>query len=59
MFFRTYYKAGRPRVRFPMVSVKIFYWHNTFGHTVALELTQPLTEMNIRSASWGLMAAGA
>jgi hypothetical protein len=29
------------------------------GHTVALRLTQPLTEMSTRYISWGVKAAGA
>jgi len=31
----------------------IFHWHNPSGHTKALALTQPLTEMSTRSISWG------
>jgi hypothetical protein len=31
----------------------IFHWHNTSGRTVALGLTQPLTEMSTRNISWG------
>jgi hypothetical protein len=37
----------------------IFPWHNRFGRTVALGLTQPLTEMSTRNISWGVKAAGA
>ena len=32
----------------------IFHWHNPCDRTVALGLTQPLTEMSTRSISWGL-----
>jgi len=32
---------------------EIFHWHNPSGRTMALELTQPLTEMNTRNISWG------
>ena len=48
-------QAGGSRLRFPMLSLYtiIFYWHNPSGHTVALRLTQSLTEMNIRNISWG------
>jgi hypothetical protein len=35
----------------------IFYWHNPSGRTMALGSTQPLTEMNTRSISWGVKAA--
>jgi hypothetical protein len=31
----------------------IFHWHNTSGCTMALGLTQPLTEMSTRNISWG------
>jgi hypothetical protein len=31
----------------------IFHWHNPSSHTMALGLTQPLTEMSTRSISWG------
>jgi len=30
-----------------------FYRHIPSGHTVALGLTQPLTEMSTRNISWG------
>ena len=33
--------------------IGIFYWHNPSGHTMTLELTQPLTEMSTRNISWG------
>jgi len=32
---------------------RIFYWHNTSGRTMALGLTQPLTEMTTRNISGG------
>jgi hypothetical protein len=31
----------------------IFHWHNTSGRSMALGLTQPLTEMSTRNNSWG------
>jgi len=31
----------------------IFLWHNSSGRTMALGLTQPLTEMRTRNISWG------
>jgi hypothetical protein len=31
----------------------IFHSHNSSGRTLALELTQPLTEMSTRNISWG------
>ena len=37
----------------------IFYWHNPSGRTMALGLTQPLTEMSTRNISWGVKVASA
>jgi hypothetical protein len=34
-----------------------FHWHNPFGRTMALGLTQPLTEMSTRNISWGVNVA--
>jgi hypothetical protein len=31
----------------------IFHWHNPSSHTVALGLTQSLTEMSTRNITWG------
>ena len=39
--------------------IEIFHWHNPSGRTMALGLTQPLTEMSTKNISWGLKAAGA
>ena len=50
-------QAERSRVRFPM-SLN-FVWHNPSGPTMALGLTQSLTEMSTRNVSWGVKAAGA
>jgi len=36
----------------------IFHSHNPFGRTMALSLSQPLTEMSTRKISWGVKAAG-
>jgi len=33
--------------------IGIFHWHNPSGRTMALGLTQPLTEMSTRNTSWG------
>ena len=38
--------------------IKIFYSHNPSGRTMAVELTQPLTEMSTRNISWVVKAAG-
>ena len=51
-------QAGRSRVRFPMGSLGVFHYHNPSGRTVALGLTQSLTEMNTRNISWGVKTAG-
>ena len=53
----TMLQTGRSRVRFPMNG--IFHWHKPSGHTMALGLTQPLTEMSTRNISWRVKAAGA
>ena len=37
----------------------IFHWQIPSGSTMALGLTQPLTEMSTRNISWGVKAAGA
>ena len=37
----------------------IFHWHNPSGRTMALGLTQPLTEISARNIYWGVKAAGA
>ena len=39
--------------------IGIFHWHNPSGRTMALGLTQHLTEMSTRNISWGGKAAGA
>ena len=35
-----------------------FLWHNSSVRTMALGLTQPLTEMSTRNISWEVKAAG-
>jgi len=37
----------------PDCVIGIFHWYNPSGRTMALGLTQPLTEMNTRNVSWG------
>jgi hypothetical protein len=39
--------------------IGIFHWHNPSGRTVALGLTQPLTEMSTRMFPEGLKVSGA
>jgi len=34
--------------------IGFFHWHNAFSRTMALGLTQPLTEMITRNISWGV-----
>ena len=46
-------RTGRSRVRFPMVSLDFFQWHNPSGRNMVLGSTQPLTEMSTRCISWG------
>ena len=38
--------------------IGIFHWHNPSDPTMALGLTQPLTEMSTRNTSWEVKAAG-
>jgi len=38
--------------------IAIFHWHNPSGRTLALGLTQPITEMSTRNISLGVKAAG-
>jgi hypothetical protein len=49
----TALQAGRSRVRFPMVSLDFFHWHDSSGRIMTLGLTQSLTEINTRSVFWG------
>jgi hypothetical protein len=42
-----------------MVSLDFFHLHNPPGRTMALGLTQPLTEISTRNIFWGVKAAGA
>jgi len=49
----TSLQAGRLD-SFPDGVIRIFYWLNPSGHTVALGLTQPVTEMCVMGVSWGL-----
>ena len=37
----------------------IFHWHNPSGRTMAVESTQPLTEMSTKIISWEVKATGA
>ena len=42
----------------PAGVIGIFHLHNASDRTMALGSTQPLTEMSIRSISWGVKTAG-
>jgi len=54
----TALQAGRWQVRFPIVSLE-FFIKNPSDRTMALCLTQPLTETSTRNISWGIKVAGA
>jgi len=43
----------------PDVVIRIFHWHNPSGRTMALGLTQSLTEMSTKNISRGVKAGGA
>jgi hypothetical protein len=47
------YNSGKVTGSIPDGVVGIFHWHNPSDRTIALGSTQPLTEMNTRSISWG------
>jgi hypothetical protein len=49
----TTLQAGRSRVRYPMVSLKFFHWHNPSGRTMALGSSQALRKISTRNISWG------
>ena len=44
------------KVEWWMVSLEFLHCLNPCGHTMALGLTQPLTEMSTRNISWGVKA---
>ena len=43
----------------PDGAIGIFHWHNPFSCTMALGLTQPVTEVSTRNIPLGVKAAGA
>jgi hypothetical protein len=47
------------KIKIPDGVTGIFYLYNSSCLTVALELTQPLTEMSTRNNSWEVKADGA
>jgi hypothetical protein len=51
-------QVGRSRVRFPMRSFDFFNWTIPSSRTVALGLTQPLTEISTSNLPGGKRAAG-
>jgi hypothetical protein len=55
----TALRNGRSRVRFRIRSLGVFHLLNPSGRTMALELTQPLTEKSTRDTSWEVTAVGA
>jgi hypothetical protein len=50
-------RAGRSRVRFPMIELEFFV--DIILPAMSLGSTQPLTEIIIRNIRWGLKVAGA
>jgi len=42
----------------PDGAIGVIHLHNPLGRTIALGLTQHLTELNTRNISWGVKAAG-
>jgi len=48
-----FYLSRKVAVSIPDGVIGIFHWHNPSGSTMALGLTQPLTEMSTRNISLG------
>jgi hypothetical protein len=66
MFIRDYVKivghrstSRKVKGSIPNGVIGIFHWHNPYGRTMALGLTQLVTEMSTRNISWEAKAAGA
>jgi len=59
LFEALRYKLEGRAGSIPSGVTKIFHRHNPSGRTMALELTQPLTEISTRNISWEVKAAGA
>ena len=59
IWLRHYATSRKVAGSIPDGDIGIFHWHNPSGRTMALGLTQPLTEMSTRNISWGVKAAGA
>ena len=55
----TALQAGKVAGSIPDGVIGIFHCHNPSGCTMALGLTQPLTEMSTMNISWWEKAAGA
>ena len=49
----------RPCATSRKVTGLIFHGHNPSGHSMALGLNEPLTEMSTMNTSWGVKAASA
>jgi len=58
-WFRHWATSRKVAGSIPDGIIGIFHWHNPSGRTMALGLTQPLTEMSTRNLSWAIKAAGA
>ena len=54
----TALQAEKVASSIPDGTTGIFHWHNPSGRTMALGLTQPLTEMSSTNISWGVKVAG-
>jgi hypothetical protein len=57
--FRHYTRNQQVTGSIPDGVFGIFHWHNPSTCTMALGLTQPLTELSTRSNSWEVKVAGA
>jgi hypothetical protein len=55
-WFRHCATSRKVTCSIPDGATGIFHWHNPSGRTMALGLSQPLTEMSTRNISWGVNA---
>ena len=58
-WFRHHATSRKVAGSIPSGVIGIFHWHYPSSHTMALGLTQPLTEMHTRNIYWWVKAASA
>ena len=55
----TALQAGRSQVRFPLVSLAFFRWHNACSCTMDVGSAQPLRDLSIRNIFWRVKGGSA